>query len=153
MSGGRDPGEKRVGRRERGEVAKEGRNRVPGLVGTRTDRPRLPRERDEESESEMGRGETYETDMNFERCKREKEGGGWGGMRKTVGVVGGNERSAAPDPRPRSISASSKPDIYRPFAKHSPQVSPAMAPPHTHPQPPTATLDTLLLSLLLLQCT
>lgn len=31
---------------------------------------RLPRERDEKLESVMGRGETYETDVNFERRER-----------------------------------------------------------------------------------
>lgn len=43
-----------------------------------------------------------------------------------VGPRWRGSKAAAPDSRPRSISASSKPDIYRPFAKHSPQVSPAM---------------------------
>ncbi|KYN21705.1 hypothetical protein ALC57_05907 [Trachymyrmex cornetzi] len=33
----------------------------------RAGRLRLPRERDEKLESVMGRGETYETDVNFER--------------------------------------------------------------------------------------
>lgn len=37
----------------------------------RAGRPRLPRERDEKLESVMGRGETYETDVNFERRARE----------------------------------------------------------------------------------
>nr|KAF7435611.1 hypothetical protein H0235_003802 [Vespula pensylvanica] len=46
---------------------------------------------------------------------------GWRGWRTVEG-----SKAAAADSRPRSISASSKPDIYRPFAKHSPQVSPAV---------------------------
>ncbi|KYQ47318.1 hypothetical protein ALC60_13651 [Trachymyrmex zeteki] len=37
----------------------------------RAGRLRLPRERDEKLESVMGRGETYETDVNFERRARE----------------------------------------------------------------------------------
>lgn len=47
----------------------EGEERAAG-------RPRLPRERDEKLESVMGRGETYETDVNFERRERGVSAGG-----------------------------------------------------------------------------
>lgn len=97
--------------------------------------------------------------MNFERCKSKPlDVGGveyapwWRSLSvfwtvcACVCVCVGGERwrgskAAAPDSRPRSISASSKPDIYRPFAKHSPQVSPAM--PSSLSIAPSLSLDTM----------
>ena len=82
----------------------------------RAGRLRLPRERDEKLESVMGRGETYETDVNFEQRAREvypllvvetsrpdgdsagggagaNSGGGTGGGENGVeGVEGGGSR-------------------------------------------------------------
>ena len=150
VTGGRDPGEKR-GEARKGWSCQGRAEQGPGTCRNKNRSPTAP----EGARRGVGirDGTRWDIWNGHELwALQERERKGWGGMRKTAGVVGRDERSAAPDPRPRSISASSKPDIYRPFAKHSPQVSPAMPPPHTHPQPPTTGLDTLLLSLLPLHC-
>lgn len=84
----REPETRKRGTAERvvgGRVTTGGGGRVPtgrrGRRRQRAGRPRLPRERDEKLESVMGRGETYETDVNFERRER------------GVSVGGGNEPS------------------------------------------------------------
>lgn len=53
-----------------------GRPRRKEKAKSAAGRPRLPRERDEKLESVMGRGETYETDVNFERRERGVSAGG-----------------------------------------------------------------------------